>query len=360
MNISVRREIESYLFMAGLSLQEVAAVLDIHIGSAKNDYNALGGKSKFQTKLSPAERRSKTYAASLSLYAELIFTSVVADKSEEVQSGLKHALENYLDRRWMGAVADGVATTINLLCQPNDPIEYRGHRALLNAVLGKCQNQELSGREVLAEYLYRISSEKNIPPGRTAFAKSMALWAIEQYRKHFSMPLGEEVVRAIDCVLETLLPVEREILCMRLGIGREKMSIYQISEHYSVSRERIRQVEHRVFRKLRHPSRSHKLRGFVSAQEAASNYLQNAFPAPLTIEIPEISVDNLNKRVEELETSIRLYNCLSNLEIRYVYQVVEKTEDELLKSKNFSRRLINELKELLAGMNLSLGMTKDM
>jgi DNA-directed RNA polymerase subunit alpha len=66
--------------------------------------------------------------------------------------------------------------------------------------------------------------------------------------------------------------------------------------------------------------------------------------------------ENLNRSVEELELSVRSYNCLKNADIRTIGELVRKTEAEMLKTKNFGRKSLNEIKEILQGMGLSLGM----
>jgi DNA-directed RNA polymerase subunit alpha len=65
---------------------------------------------------------------------------------------------------------------------------------------------------------------------------------------------------------------------------------------------------------------------------------------------------NLFKSVEELELSVRSANCLQNANIRYIGELVQRTEAEMLKTKNFGRKSLNEIKEVLASMNLELGM----
>jgi len=74
---------------------------------------------------------------------------------------------------------------------------------------------------------------------------------------------------------------------------------------------------------------------------------------------PSVSNENLDKSVEELELSVRSYNCLKNANIRTLRELVTKTEAEMLKTKNFGRKSLNEIKEILAGMGLSLGMRLD-
>ena len=69
--------------------------------------------------------------------------------------------------------------------------------------------------------------------------------------------------------------------------------------------------------------------------------------------------ENLDKSVEELELSVRSYNCLKNANIRTIRELVQKTEAEMLKTKNFGRKSLNEIKEILSGMGLSLGMRLD-
>jgi DNA-directed RNA polymerase subunit alpha len=66
--------------------------------------------------------------------------------------------------------------------------------------------------------------------------------------------------------------------------------------------------------------------------------------------------DNLYRSVEELELSVRSANCLKNADINKIYQLVSKTEPEMLKTKNFGRKSLNEIKEVLTEMGLSLGM----
>ncbi len=74
---------------------------------------------------------------------------------------------------------------------------------------------------------------------------------------------------------------------------------------------------------------------------------------------PALRNDNLNRSVEELELSVRSYNCLKNANISTIGELIQKTEAEMLKTKNFGRKSLNEIKEILAQMGLSLGMKID-
>jgi DNA-directed RNA polymerase subunit alpha len=69
--------------------------------------------------------------------------------------------------------------------------------------------------------------------------------------------------------------------------------------------------------------------------------------------------ENLYRTVEDLELSVRSANCLKNANITYIGELVQRTEAEMLKTKNFGRKSLNEIKQLLAEMDLSLGMKLD-
>ena len=72
-----------------------------------------------------------------------------------------------------------------------------------------------------------------------------------------------------------------------------------------------------------------------------------------------VSNEHLDKSVEELELSVRSYNCLKNANIQTIRELVQKTEPEMLRTKNFGRKSLNEIKEILQSMGLGLGMRLD-
>jgi DNA-directed RNA polymerase subunit alpha len=74
---------------------------------------------------------------------------------------------------------------------------------------------------------------------------------------------------------------------------------------------------------------------------------------------PAGSNENFYRTVDELELSVRSANCLKNADIYYIGELVQKSEGEMLKTKNFGRKSLNEIKEVLTGLGLSLGMKVD-
>lgn len=74
---------------------------------------------------------------------------------------------------------------------------------------------------------------------------------------------------------------------------------------------------------------------------------------------PEPANPHLSRPVEDLELSVRSANCLRNANIRFIGELVQRTETEMLKTKNFGRKSLNEIKQLLYDMGLCLGMKLD-
>ena len=94
---------------------------------------------------------------------------------------------------------------------------------------------------------------------------------------------------------------------------------------------------------------------FISLEEGVEPQSEASGDTPRS----GVGNENLDKSVEELELSVRSYNCLKNANIRTIRELVQKTEGEMLKTKNFGRKSLNEIKEILQTMGLSLGMRVD-
>lgn len=91
-----------------------------------------------------------------------------------------------------------------------------------------------------------------------------------------------------------------------------------------------------------------QLGAFISFEEVQEEEIE---------EVEELSFDrNLLRKVDELELSVRSQNCLKNDNIVYIGDLVRKTEGEMLKTPNFGRKSLNEIKEVLANMGLRFGM----
>jgi len=82
-------------------------------------------------------------------------------------------------------------------------------------------------------------------------------------------------------------------------------------------------------------------------------------PEPVVQKVIPAHNEHLDKSVDELELSVRSYNCLKNSDIKTIRDLVQKSEAEMLKTKNFGRKSLNEIKDILTGMGLGLGMKFD-
>ncbi|MDO8494234.1 MAG: DNA-directed RNA polymerase subunit alpha [Deltaproteobacteria bacterium] len=99
-----------------------------------------------------------------------------------------------------------------------------------------------------------------------------------------------------------------------------------------------------------------QLQIFINFDEST---IPNEVAEETTVEEAPSLNPNLYRRVEELELSVRSANCLANANIDYIGELVQKSETEMLKTKNFGRKSLNEIKEILGELGLSLGMKID-
>ena len=134
---------------------------------------------------------------------------------------------------------------------------------------------------------------------------------------------------------------------------------------YKVENTRVGQVTD--YDKL---SMSLETNGAVSPDDAAAlaaRILQDQLRIFINFEEPEVRMEegrsselpfnkNLLRKVDELELSVRSANCLKNDNIVYIGDLVQKTESEMLRTPNFGRKSLNEIKEVLGQVGLSLGM----
>ncbi|TAL26068.1 MAG: DNA-directed RNA polymerase subunit alpha [Nitrospirae bacterium] len=94
---------------------------------------------------------------------------------------------------------------------------------------------------------------------------------------------------------------------------------------------------------------------FILEKEDEGMEFEKSSVSALAGDTPALN-SNLLKNVNELELSVRSYNCLKNANIKTIADLVQRTEPEMLKTKNFGRKSLNEIKEILTTMGLHLGM----
>ena len=152
-------------------------------------------------------------------------------------------------------------------------------------------------------------------------------------------PLG---LIAIDSLFSPVKKVSYSVSTAREGkaLDYDKLTL-QIETNGSIAADDALAYAARIFQD--------QLSMFVNFDEP-----KEVIPQQLPVE-PEFN-KNLLKKVDELELSVRSMNCLKNDNIIYIGDLVQKTESEMLRTPNFGRKSLNEIKEVLGSMSLYLGM----
>lgn len=202
--------------------------------------------------------------------------------------------------------------------------------------------------------------------------------------------LSKEYYPLIGDILDSLSPRERKIIEMRCGLLKAELSFRDIGREFNVTEERVKQLEAKAVRKLRHPSRAGILetiwrypnvnrlrieanaRGYRKAGDTAGDMeipdgenkgfavccykiLHMLPPERYKVEreLPKGQVA-LSLTIEEIDLSVHGYNCLKRAGINTVADIVAMSEEELWKVRNLGVKGTEEIKEKIADMELSL------
>jgi hypothetical protein len=205
----------------------------------------------------------------------------------------------------------------------------------------------------------------------------------------------------LDMALLSLKPREESVLRERFAIGKDFKTLAKIGSSLGVTHTRVRDIEAKALRKLRHPSRSRRVKHILARslperyQEMSemimplvlvNSLLTNMLAeinegvsyAPVVIRLkgqisklaeseqelrkrldklepPKLDNSFLSKSVDDLEISVRAYNCLRNGGIHTTAELITKSEGDLLSISGFGKKSLREIKELLAGEGFRLG-----
>ena len=187
--------------------------------------------------------------------------------------------------------------------------------------------------EFEAECLFIVSLFRELPPSR----------AIElgiEYSK--KLPEGINKVQMIAECMERLTPKETQVIRSRLGLDGMEKTLKQIGIEFSLTVERVRQIETKALSKLKRYILTiikRKEESIVNAEEVEDGIEQNNI---------------LQRSVDTLEISIRVFNCLHNAKVYTIGELVQKSEAEMLKFKNFSKKSLLEVKYAIHKIGLSL------
>ncbi len=294
----------------------------------------------------------------LHLYRALYNYLIAIDTLGYYDQRLKH----YLNTKILKAIGFPTETFLEIAeCGPPPSPWYNLHRA----IFGESQPFELHDKlELFMRNNCEVTCDHKIFSQR--FRQQMYL---ELKQGDYAYPeLTEANQQKFNEVLDTLTPREAEILRLRFGLnGHPIMTLDQIGEHYSVCRERIRQIEAKALRKLRHPSRSRSIRYLSQMSEKIycleiklvdlERQLAQALSKTRTTHAGNAPADKPaleDLPIERLGLSVRALNVLRNLKITSVLQLCDMSERELIMSRYCGRKSFNEIREILGAFGYKL------
>lgn len=159
--------------------------------------------------------------------------------------------------------------------------------------------------------------------------------------KEVGMPVG---VIPLDAVFSPVRRVSFSVAETRVGQRSDfNKLVLEVSTNGAVSPEDALAYSAKILKD--------QVSVFINFQEA-----DEEAPVAETVTVDARVNESLYKSVDELELSVRAANCLENAGIRYIGELVVRSESEMLKTKNFGRKTLNEIKDILAEMGLHLGM----
>ncbi len=186
----------------------------------------------------------------------------------------------------------------------------------------------------------------------------------------------DEMSRLLNTAIKRLGHRQRDVVGLRYGFGRQTHTLAEIGQRLGITSQAVGNIDKLTREQIRKSSEfatadrymrplsglTEELRRVDEENVRLRAELERACERIEALENGILSEEqgslsgNLFKRVDELELSVRSANCLQNAGIEFIYQLVEKTEADLLKTKNFGRKSLNEIKEILAELGLKLGM----
>ena len=377
-----RREREPFvreLFGLGFTEEEIARAIDWSDTTVSYDLQRLGGPVAFPNR----PKMPDIFAAVLKRYAELVHKQDAEEhRSDETETRLCGILAARLRENEILAAISGIEESVALLMDPSYPPELENHAQLLYTIFGEPFFASLrkearypSVKQRWREFLTDMATGRQpVPRNHDELRRCLAQRAFHKSRpgimpetRQGIMPIWDDRMRAyVDAALKQLHGREEDVLRRRFGLDCERQTFEQIGQVHCVTRERIRQIEARAFRRLRHPSLSKELallirpvgnavgRELDRRDEAEHRRRLEAEEAEaVKRDYPPLE-EVLFKSVEELELSVRSANCLMNYNVELIGQLVQKMETDLLKCRNFGRSSLAEIKRRLKDLHPSL------
>lgn len=180
---------------------------------------------------------------------------------------------------------------------------------------------------------------------------------------------------AVAKALQIVTQREEKVLRFYFGIGEEKKTLDEIGQHFAVTKKRVVQIRNKAMRKLKSPPKlvqlkrelglsSNDVASGLKFQEKAALLLRlsasvsrmseeiQAMQRDIALLRSELSYPNSDLNIDNLEISVRTYSGLKSLGVKSLIELTTMSEGELLKVKNFGRKSLNEVKDLMSVFGL--------
>lgn len=338
------------------------------------------------------ESEDEGFASALSEYAELIYGGACCVEGDiEDKPWYLRVLKKYLKVEELLAYLLAVEENRRRLQSIGRTPAQEPYARLFLAAAGYSSGQEPERlpTKVVTDFWERYlrclqgGSAGEIPQSGRALGLALAA-EIEGAKRDKVWPdWTDEMSTILEAIMvERLDDRRRETVRLYYGFGRCRHPLNEIAERLGVTTSRAGQYGQEALLRIRKDRRFGELRRWMApfgylreelvrvdeemrrlqVELGLANERVFTLEARLQgVSLPPMSEstewnENLFKRVDELEMSVRAANCLQAAQIEFIYQLVSKTEAELLKTKNFGRKSLNEIKELLAELGLQLGM----
>lgn len=211
----------------------------------------------------------------------------------------------------------------------------------MDNVMANLTKKEIARKEVLNE-AWRVFADAMNYSDDSLICYSMLVTTIYGTISLKEFQDRDILLSSVDKAISTLMPKEQEIVFIRYGLnGNGPMSRTDMATHFNVTRERIRQQEAKILRKLRHPIRAH----YIISKEQARHQELLKLAEKKKNAVKLLKVDTA---IEKVDMSVRLYNCLKRAGIDTIGQLVELSYDNLMEIRNMGKHTICEAQTIKA------------
>jgi hypothetical protein len=348
----VREQVVKNLYKLGLTIEEIAQTTGWSHATIAQDMRRLGGKKAFPNR----PEMKDVFVGVFRRYAELAIRQIPREYDEQ------KALKSWLFGYEILTFLEGVWQTTNVLINPAYPTERSNLARLLVNMFGiSCQNRR-HALDIWSDFLKGVADgDIPAPEHKDGLKRALVEYALIEVRPNIMPIWDNEVFSEVERQIECLSELDRKVIHEVHGIGCPRKTMKQIGDSLGLSRNYATQIHNRALANLR--NRVHH--ALDSLVKPVGNALQVELQQirkerEFTERLARGETDaylNLLRPVEELELSVRSANCLANARIIYIGQLVQRSEDDLLRVGDFGRKSLKEVKEILNSMGLSFGMT---